>query len=69
MSYGSPMKCPIYTHTELRHYNCGLWDGKGGVMTTWRVKEMLTRVAVMTTFFLLTEEDVSIVSEYPDVLH
>ena len=50
-------------HTELRDYKCGLWNDEGGVPTR-EVKEMLTRVTVMGTFFSLTKEGVTIVSGY-----
>ena len=45
---------PTGIHTELSHYKYGLRGGKGRVATL-KVTRMLTRVAVMITFFWLTK--------------
>ena len=42
--------CPKSMHTELPHYKYGLWYGKGRV-ESWRTREILTRGAVIITFF------------------
>lgn len=54
--------------TKSRRYKYGLWNGKGRV-GTWEVREILTTIPVTITFFWLTIENVTILSEYPDEMY